>query len=89
MKQSEVYKIAFAGGGTGGHLAPGIALAEELLYSVPCEVKFLIVGKEVEKNMLSEKNFENKISLASPVRKSVKGLLKFIVKIYLLSVKHR
>ena len=52
MKKSTVFRIAFAGGGTGGHLAPGIALAEEFLYTAPCDVEFLIVGKDVETKII-------------------------------------
>ena len=46
-------RALIACGGTGGHLAPGIALAEELL-SRGWECKLLISGKQVD-SMLVQK----------------------------------
>lgn len=44
-------KVTFLGGGTGGHLAPGVAVAEELRRRGH-EVQFLIAGRRVEHAML-------------------------------------
>ena len=79
MINSHYYKIAFAGGGTGGHLSPGIAVAEECVYAANCEIEFLIIGKDVEKKMLSDKNFRYSKVHGAPLSRSFKGLAKFFV----------
>ncbi|AEJ19657.1 undecaprenyldiphospho-muramoylpentapeptide beta-N-acetylglucosaminyltransferase [Gracilinema caldarium] len=33
-----MYRIAFTGGGTGGHIYPGIAIAQELQKQIPCHI---------------------------------------------------
>ncbi|GJM22158.1 MAG: UDP-N-acetylglucosamine--N-acetylmuramyl-(pentapeptide) pyrophosphoryl-undecaprenol N-acetylglucosamine transferase [Planctomycetota bacterium] len=45
-------RVAFVGGGTGGHLAPGIAVAEQLR-EAGHDVRFVVAGREVEASMLS------------------------------------
>jgi len=50
----------FSGGGTGGHLFPGIAVAQELLRR-DSDVKILFVGsdRQVEKRILNSHGFEH------------------------------
>ena len=49
----------FAGGGTGGHLAPGIAVAEQLRREQPdCRIRFVGSGRPVENLMLEPTGFE-------------------------------
>ncbi|MCB9897082.1 MAG: UDP-N-acetylglucosamine--N-acetylmuramyl-(pentapeptide) pyrophosphoryl-undecaprenol N-acetylglucosamine transferase [Planctomycetes bacterium] len=43
--------VAFLGGGTGGHLAPGIGIAEELV-DLGHEVLFHVAGRGIERSML-------------------------------------
>lgn len=50
--------ILIAGGGTGGHLFPGIAIAESLLEKDPkTRILFVSTGNDFEKAVLSEKGF--------------------------------
>lgn len=51
-------KIAIAGGGTGGHLFPGIAVAEEFRRRLPeTRVLFLSRGNELERRALAHAGF--------------------------------
>ncbi len=51
-------KVIFAGGGTGGHLAPGVALAEALVSMDPhVEPLFLTCGREIESRFLDSTEF--------------------------------
>ncbi|MCF8110433.1 MAG: undecaprenyldiphospho-muramoylpentapeptide beta-N-acetylglucosaminyltransferase [Desulfobacteraceae bacterium] len=51
--------LVIAGAGTGGHLFPGIAVAEELMRRSPeSRVLFITTGRPVEKTVLEEKPFE-------------------------------
>lgn len=55
----------FAGGGTGGHLAPGMAVAAELRRREPdCRIRFIGSGRPVEQQMLSDTGYEH---VAHPV----------------------
>lgn len=55
--QSPLY--VFAGGGTGGHLAPGIAVAEQLRLEQPdSRIRFVGSGRPVEQQMLEPTSFE-------------------------------
>lgn len=54
-----------AGGGTGGHLAPGIAVAEELRRREPgCSLQFIGAGRTVEQLMLAPTGFEYSVGIA-------------------------
>lgn len=56
----------FAGGGTGGHLFPGIAVAEELLQRLPAaRVLFVGTEREIEKTVLQSAGFDH-TALSSP-----------------------
>ena len=51
-------RVLFAGGGTGGHLFPGIAVAHELLHRQPAaEVLFAGAGRELEAHVLAREGF--------------------------------
>lgn len=49
-------KILIAGGGTGGHLAPGIAVAD-ILRAKGCEVTFVSRGNDLERRMLGHAGY--------------------------------
>ena len=50
-------RVVIAGGGTGGHLYPGIAIAEELIKK-EVEVLFLVSDRGIERKILSEKGYK-------------------------------
>ena len=51
--------IVFAGGGTGGHLFPGLAVAEQLVGEVPqARVTFVGGGKRFERRHVAAAGFE-------------------------------
>ena len=53
--------LIIAGGGTGGHLFPGIAVAEEVLAASPSShVRFIGTGNRFETGVLNGKGFEQK-----------------------------
>lgn len=70
--------IFLAGGGTGGHLYPGIAVAEALAQIAP-DVKpvFLCTLKEIDRVILEPTGFEFIPQPVVPLVRSVGGLLKF------------
>ncbi len=70
--------ILFAGGGTGGHLYPGIAVAEVLRESRP-DVKcvFLCTQREIDRTILEPTGFEFIPQPIVPPVSTVSGLLKF------------
>ncbi|MFP4571352.1 MAG: undecaprenyldiphospho-muramoylpentapeptide beta-N-acetylglucosaminyltransferase [Desulfobacterales bacterium] len=52
-------RLVIAGAGTGGHLFPGIAVAEELMRLAPgSRVLFITTGRSVEQTVLADKPFE-------------------------------
>src|SRR5258708_38928700 len=70
--------IFFAGGGTGGHLYPGIAVAESLRQSAP-HVKpvFLCTNREIDRVILEPTGFEFIPQPIVPWKKSIGGTLRF------------
>ena len=70
--------ILLAGGGTGGHLYPGIAVAEALRASMPdCKPVFLCTQREIDRVILEPTGFEFIPQPIVPPVKTVGGLLKF------------
>ncbi|MBW1650357.1 MAG: undecaprenyldiphospho-muramoylpentapeptide beta-N-acetylglucosaminyltransferase [Deltaproteobacteria bacterium] len=75
-------KIIIAGGVTGGHLFPAIAIAEEILKREPkTEILFVSIGNDFEKKILSKKGFKLK-SIKTPklkgttILKKIEALIK-------------
>jgi UDP-N-acetylglucosamine--N-acetylmuramyl-(pentapeptide) pyrophosphoryl-undecaprenol N-acetylglucosamine transferase len=59
-KTPEALRIIIAGGGTGGHLFPGIAIAQEFMARNPnSNVLFVGTGKSFETSILSELGFKH------------------------------
>jgi UDP-N-acetylglucosamine--N-acetylmuramyl-(pentapeptide) pyrophosphoryl-undecaprenol N-acetylglucosamine transferase len=60
-------KVILAGGGTGGHLFPGIAIAEEIMRRKPeASVMFVLAGRETERRILSRYPSFSQTVIASP-----------------------
>lgn len=77
MKQR---KIIFAGGGTGGHLFPAFAIAEELQRRLQsnCEIRFFVGGRPLEERLVSERHYRrHRLHLRGIKRGSVAGNLVF------------
>jgi UDP-N-acetylglucosamine--N-acetylmuramyl-(pentapeptide) pyrophosphoryl-undecaprenol N-acetylglucosamine transferase len=70
--------VFFAGGGSGGHLYPGIAVAQALLKIRP-DVRplFLCTEREIDATILKPTGFEFVAQPIVPIRRSIGGLLKF------------
>ena len=62
-------RIVIAGGGTGGHLFPGIAMAEEFQARNPGTIViFVSTGNRMEKSVLSKTDFELRIVTAAGIK---------------------
>src|SRR5829696_2802284 len=70
--------IFLAGGGTGGHLYPGVAVAEALRRTMPdCRPLFLCTQREIDRVILAPTGFEFVEQPIVPPVRSIGGLLKF------------
>ena len=70
--------ILLAGGGTGGHLYPGIAVAQALRRALPdARPLFLCTRREIDTTILTPTGFEFIAQPIVPPVKTVGGLLKF------------
>src|SRR3984957_16127480 len=70
--------ILLAGGGTGGHLYPGVAVAQELRRLLPdCQIVFLCTAREIDKVILDPTSFEFIPQPIVPPERSINSLLRF------------
>src|SRR5438270_2231267 len=70
--------ILLAGGGTGGHLYPGLAVAEELRRERPdVSIVFLCTKREIDRVILEPTGFEFIPQPIVPPVTTIGGLLKF------------
>ena len=75
---AEAKTIFLAGGGTGGHLYPGLAVAESLRRSFPdARLVFLCTKKEIDRVILEPTGFEFIPQPIVPLVRNIGGLLKF------------
>ncbi len=73
-------RVMFAGGGTGGHLFPAFAIAEELKRRSGGEsrIRFFVTGRELEKRLIASRGFEmTKIHVKGLKRGTTAGNLMF------------
>jgi UDP-N-acetylglucosamine--N-acetylmuramyl-(pentapeptide) pyrophosphoryl-undecaprenol N-acetylglucosamine transferase len=80
-ERQEQLTFVFAGGGTGGHLYPGLAIAAELraLTRVRGRVRcvFVCSDRPLDAEILSRAGAEYRVSRARPLSSSAGGLIKF------------
>ncbi len=70
--------IFLAGGGTGGHLYPGLALAQSLQSRLPdAKLIFLCTNREIDRVILEPSGFEFIVQPIVPPRTTIGGLLRF------------
>lgn len=69
----------FAGGGSGGHLFPGIAVAEELRLQHPA-VRIVFVGstRAIESKIFEERDFEHRTTPAEPLPMLKRSPVRFL-----------
>ncbi len=61
--------VVIAGGGTGGHLFPGIAIAEAFMEKISdCRVLFIGTDRPFEKSILTEKEFDHEAIFVQPLK---------------------
>jgi UDP-N-acetylglucosamine--N-acetylmuramyl-(pentapeptide) pyrophosphoryl-undecaprenol N-acetylglucosamine transferase len=82
-KTSRALRIVVAGGGTGGHLFPGIAIAKEFMArNSATRVIFVSTGNRLEKAVLSKAGFElRSIQVAGIKGRGIWNQLKSVLKI--------
>jgi UDP-N-acetylglucosamine--N-acetylmuramyl-(pentapeptide) pyrophosphoryl-undecaprenol N-acetylglucosamine transferase len=75
---SEQPLIILAGGGTGGHLYPGVAVAQALCAGPrPPAILFLCTAREIDRVILEPTGFQFLAQPIVPPVRSINGLLKF------------
>ena len=83
MKQKKFNTIVFAGGGTGGHLFPGISIAEYFHKMQPfCKIRFIGTNRGIEKKVLSKTNFS--LFLLPVLGLYRVGMFKKIISLFLI-----
>jgi UDP-N-acetylglucosamine--N-acetylmuramyl-(pentapeptide) pyrophosphoryl-undecaprenol N-acetylglucosamine transferase len=88
MKNSTIYRFVFAGGGTGGHLYPALAVAQQIKILKP-EAEILFVGakNKIESRVVPEYGFDFKsIDVSGFSRKFNLNNLLFPVKLIISMV---
>jgi UDP-N-acetylglucosamine--N-acetylmuramyl-(pentapeptide) pyrophosphoryl-undecaprenol N-acetylglucosamine transferase len=71
--------IIFAGGGTAGHVLPGLAVAEAIVQLIPrARISFWGAGKPLERKLVNEAGFEYEAIPAMPLAVSPGGAISFV-----------
>ena len=76
-------RMIVTGGGTGGHLFPGIAVAEEMLQRFPqARILFVSTDRAIDNTMLADRSFEKKAIACLPLKgKSAWGTIKSVAQL--------
>ena len=70
--------IAFFGGGTGGHLFPGLAVAERARERFPdCDIVFFRTRREVEEKVFSNSGYRTEMLDISPPSGGARAIVKY------------
>lgn len=78
-------RIIIAGGGTGGHLFPGIAVANEFKNMFPeVNILFVTAGREIESQILEKAGFRQECLNVEGLKG--KGMVSFLVSLFKLPV---
>lgn len=88
MKNRTPYRFVFAGGGTGGHLYPALAVAQQIRMIKPeSEILFVGARNKIEERIVPEYGFNFKpIWISGFSRKLNLGNLLFPVKLFVSSI---
>jgi UDP-N-acetylglucosamine--N-acetylmuramyl-(pentapeptide) pyrophosphoryl-undecaprenol N-acetylglucosamine transferase len=79
MKRNTVH-IVFSGGGTGGHLFPGLAVAQRLAAAIPrLRITFCGAGKPFERRSVSQAGFDYVALPARPLPSRAREAVAFLV----------
>lgn len=57
-KKKKKLRILFAGGGTGGHIFPGISVAEEFQERCDCDIRFVGANKPIERKIIPSRGYK-------------------------------
>ncbi|MGF1634153.1 MAG: glycosyltransferase [Phycisphaerae bacterium] len=78
QQMAEARTIYLAGGGSGGHLYPGLSVAQVLrARGVDADIVFLCTRRDIDRTILEPTGFEFIEQPILPPRRSIGGLLKF------------
>ncbi|NDY43351.1 undecaprenyldiphospho-muramoylpentapeptide beta-N-acetylglucosaminyltransferase [Dissulfurirhabdus thermomarina] len=64
----DVFRLAITGGGTGGHVFPGIAVAEALAARRPMEVLWIGTGRPVERDAFRDRPWDYRVLDVRPLQ---------------------
>ncbi len=83
MAEEMSMRMIVTGGGTGGHLFPGIAVAEEMLRRFPQgKILFVSTDRAIDNKTLAARSFEKKAIACLPLKgKSVWGTFKSVAQL--------
>ena len=73
------FHIAFAGGGTAGHLFPGLAVAKQLAARNDSpRITFAVGGKTLETSLVAKSGFDHVSLPSAPLVGGVRGIVRFV-----------